>query len=139
MIPFAVFLILEKGGQIHLQRPYNTGYRDGEYDLTAGHMEGNESVQQTIIREAKEEIGIGLHEEDLKVLHVMHNTNDADYFNIFLAASTWVGEPKNMEPEKCDDVRWFAKDSLPSPLTPHVHQALANIRNGIFYSNFGGN
>lgn len=137
-MPAAVFLVLEKDGEILLQRRYNTGYRDGQYDLPAGHIEENETAQEALVREAKEETGIDIKIADLKVLHVLHNHSDsAGYIDIFLTTEKWDGEPSNMEPHKCDDMRWFSKDSLPEVMTPHVRSALEHIKKGVFYSNHG--
>ena len=56
----AVYLILIKGNQILLLKRVNTGYEDGKYSLVAGHMDGNETIKQAMIREAREEAGIAI-------------------------------------------------------------------------------
>lgn len=38
------YLILQKGEKVLLSRRYNTGYRDGEWGLPAGHLEENETI-----------------------------------------------------------------------------------------------
>ncbi len=59
-----------------------------------------------MIREAKEEIGIELKPEDSKLVHVMHRKEPSkERVNFFFTASKWVGEPKIMEPQKCDNLR----------------------------------
>lgn len=80
----AVHLILIEDGKILLQRRYNTGYEDGNYSVVAGHIDGNESVIKAMQREALEEAGIKIKEEDLEIVHVMHrktpNRESIDYF-----------------------------------------------------------
>ncbi len=56
--PVTVHLLFFRGNQILLARRLNTGYRDGEYSVPAGHLDGNETVIAAGIREAKEEIGV---------------------------------------------------------------------------------
>ena len=63
MIKCAVFLILTKiennKEYILLQRRYNTGILDGQYDVSSsGHLENGETLKESIIRETKEELGI---------------------------------------------------------------------------------
>ncbi len=135
-MPVAVLLILEQDGRVWLQRRANTGYRDGFYDLPAGHVDGMESAQSAMIREAKEEVGVDIEPEDLHGVHVLHNNDGIEYIDIFFKATKWSGEPKNMEPKKCDDAGWFACDSLPTPMAPHVAHALVHVRNGVIYSDW---
>ncbi len=54
----AVYLILIKENKVLLLKRANTGYEDGNYSLVAGHMDGNETIKQAMIREATEEAGI---------------------------------------------------------------------------------
>lgn len=137
--PLAVFIILQKDNQIWLQRRANTGYRDGQYDLPSGHVEAEESLSAAAVREAREETGVDVHASDLVVKHIMHNNLDSTYINAFFFATKWSGEPSNVEPDKCDDARWFAFDQLPTPIVPHVELALKHIQENVFYSEEGWN
>ena len=137
----AVYLVLEKDGRILLSRRYNTGHEDGNYSLVAGHLEGDESFRQAMTREAKEEAGIILNSDDLKVVHITHKRKmageDSERIDIFLTANKWKGEPKNMEPDKCDDLKWFSKDDLPENMVSYVGHALKQIEKNKFYSELG--
>lgn len=127
-------------GKVLLLRRYQTGYRDGDYSLPAGHVEPGESFTKTMIREAKEEIGITLHEEDLKISHIMHRMNeyqDRESIDTFFIAEHWTGIPKNMEPEKCDDLSWFPVSDLPKNTIPYIKEAIRNSLQGVLYSEFG--
>lgn len=134
----AVYLVLKKDGKILLSRRYNTGHEDGNYSLVAGHLEGNESFRQAMVREAKEEVDINLDIEDLEVIHIMHKKkrvdDDSERVDIFLATDKWKGELKNMEPDKCDDLKWFSIDDLPGNMVSYVECALDKINENEFYS-----
>lgn len=133
----AVFLILtrEENGktEILLQKRYNTGYMDGKYDAAcSGHLEKGESVSMALVREAKEEIGIDINEKDLRFVELIHSYKE-DYINVFFTTKKYSGTPKIMEPEKCDDLRWFDIENLPENIFPRIKNVLININKGILY------
>lgn len=136
----ACYLVLVNDNKILLLRRCNTGYEDGKYSVVAGHLEGNESFKQAMVREAKEEANIDLKPEDLNVIHVMHRStvdNDNERIDVFLSANKWDGEIKNLEPDKCDDLKWFDLDQIPENVIPYIGSALECIKNKVFYSEFG--
>ena len=97
-----------------LQRRYNTGYHDGQYGLCAGHVEEKETFTETIIREAKEEIGLYIAENNLQLRYIAH-LKDAigQRMCFFHDVWKWDGELENIEPEKVDEIGWFEDDNLP--------------------------
>jgi 8-oxo-dGTP diphosphatase len=120
----AVYLILVEDGKILLQRRQNTGYADGNYSLPAGHLEDNESITQALVREMKEEIDLDLKAEDTELVHTMHRRENDIRIDLFFTTKKYQGEPKNAEPEKCDDLSWFSLDNLPENTVPYVKQAI---------------
>ena len=131
-------LVLLKDNKILLLRRYNTGYEDGKYSVVAGHLDGNETFIQAMVREAKEEANIIIKPEDLDVVHVMHRkVPEEERIDFFIIAKKWDGNPQNMEPHKCDDIRWFDIDKLPENIIPYVKQAIGCFKNKIFYSENG--
>jgi 8-oxo-dGTP pyrophosphatase MutT (NUDIX family) len=65
--PLAVHIFFIRGGTVLLLRRFNTGYEDGNYSVPAGHLEGDETVVQAAIREAREEIGVELRPDEVAV------------------------------------------------------------------------
>ena len=135
--PIAVYLIFLRNDQILLLRRSNTGYEDGNYSLVAGHVEAGETVTQAAVREAFEEAGVVLRQENLEVVHVMHRKGDDERVDFFVLANAWSGEIQNREPNKCDELSWFPLADLPANLIPCVRVALINYQKGLFYSEFG--
>ena len=86
----AVFLILfkeiNKDTKILMQKRSNTGWMDGMYDFAcSGYLESGESVAMAICREAKEEIGVDIKEEDVKLIFLCHPyKTKKDHIDIFL-------------------------------------------------------
>ena len=134
LIP-SVYLVLIKNNEILLSRRYNTGYFDNNYSFPAGHLDGGETLRQAMIREAKEEIGITLNSKDLELIHVMNRKiPDNERMDFFFTAKKWQGEPTIIEPEKCDDLRWFNVNNLPENIIPYTKQAIDSFLNNIIYS-----
>lgn len=124
--PVTVHLFFIRENQILLLRRLNTGFRDGEYSVPAGHLDGGETVFQAGVREAKEETGVDVGLGDLTFSTVMHRIEDDERIDFFLQVNKWGGEPFNAEPDKCDDLRWFDLNQLPENIIPYVEQALEN-------------
>ena len=118
-------------------RRYNTGYEDGNYSVVAGHLEAGETIKGAAIREAKEEAGIEIQPEDLKIVGVMHRSSGDERVDFFLAAYRWAGEPRNQEPGKCDQIAWFPADRIPGNTIPYIKRAIENYRNGIWFDEYG--
>ena len=136
----AAFLVLQKGDEVLLSLRHNTGYRDGYYCLVSGHVERGETYTQAMIREAKEEAGITLTRNNLKVVHAMHrksDNDDSERVDVFFVAEKWKGEIKNKEPDKCVELKWFKTSKLPKVTIPFIRKAIQNIQAGVFYSEFG--
>ena len=135
----AVHLFLIKDGKVLLLRRFNTGYEDGKYSVPAGHIDGKEKATSAMIREAREEAGIDLSEEQLRMVHVMHRKSDEERIDFFFEATAWKGQPKIMEPTKCDDLNWVSVDQLPNNVIPYVRTGIENYRKNISFSEFGWN
>lgn len=139
----AVHLLLIRDGEVLLLRRFNTGYEDGNYSVPAGHLDGHESVSNAMTREAREEIGLVIEPATLQTVHVMHRqasqpvreTNERIEF--FLASSSWDGEPKIMEPDKCDELSWHPLHGLPDNTIPYIRAAIDAYVSGEYYSEFG--
>lgn len=134
----ACYLLLEKDGKVLLLRRFNTGYQDGNYTMVSGHIDEGETARLAMKREAKEEAGLDISQDDLKVVHVVHRKSpDREYIDFYLTAEKWDGPPKNMEPEKCDDMGWFDRGKLPENIIAYIPIVIQKIKNGEFYSEWG--
>ena len=133
----AVHLFFIRDNKILLLRRFNTGYEDGNYSVPAGHIDGNERAIQAMIREAMEETGIAIDEEQLQIVHVMHRKSTEERFDFFFEINQWQGEPEIIETNKCDKLEWFSVDDLPKNMVPYVRAGIENYKNNILFSEFG--
>ena len=132
-----VHLFLQERGRLLMLRRFNTGFADGNYSLVAGHVDGGEPLADAMAREAQEEAGLTLDPAALSLVHTMHRLADAERLSFFFEAKTWVGEPVNREPHKCDDLRWFDLDARPANTVPYIDAAIGHILAGRAYADFG--
>jgi len=131
----AVYLVLLKEDKVLLLRRYNTGYFDGHYSLPAGHLDGGETLKQAMVREAREEIGVVLDPADLKLIHTLNRIIPGnERIDFFFANRRWLGEPKVMELNKCDELRWSKIDDLPDNVVPYIRQMIDSYRRNVNYS-----
>lgn len=134
----ATYLIPLKNNEILLSRRFNTGWMDGMYSLISGHLDGDESVHDAMIREAKEEAVIIVKKENLIPATVLHRKSpDAEYIDFFFVVEKWEGEITIGEPNKCDSLTWFSLDNLPDNILPYILEVLENYKKGLAFSASG--
>jgi len=135
----AVYLFLIKDNKILLSRRFNTGWMDGNYSLISGHLDGNETVSEAMIREAFEEAKIKIKKEDLIPATVIDRKSDEEYIDFFFVVNKWDGKIEIGEVEKCDDLSWFPIDKLPDNLLPFVKEAIEKYKDKVAFFESGWN
>jgi 8-oxo-dGTP diphosphatase len=99
--------------------------------VPSGHLEDGESVAQTAVREASEEVGVDIDPADLNFIHVVHHRNPEGQgrIGIFFTTTRWAGEPANREPHKCGGLYWVLPGPArpPANTVPYTAAALAAI------------
>jgi 8-oxo-dGTP pyrophosphatase MutT (NUDIX family) len=64
--------MLVRDGRVLMGRRHNTRFASNQWLLPAGRVEPGETVLAAAIREAREEIGLALAPEALRLVYVMH-------------------------------------------------------------------
>ena len=119
----AVHMIIIKDNKILLQKRKGTKLWDGYYALPAGHIDENENQYDALIREAKEELGIVV---DSKKIISSYTVLRRNYFKIdgkqlepyidyYFEIHDYVGIPKIIEKNKCEELLWSDINDLPEP------------------------
>lgn len=105
----AVYAIIrDTSGKILFMQRQNTGFKDGKYQLPAGHLEPGELVKSALVRELLEELCITVQESDMEVVHVGHRiAPDREYFDIYIDVQKYTGTITIGEPNKCSDVKFL--------------------------------
>ncbi len=84
-------------------------------------------TEEAVIREALEETGLIIGD----VGGFMWTTEDHPDFRtvtLYHITDDFQGEPKVMEPEKCEEWRWFDLDQLPDSLFPGMQDVIAELK-----------
>jgi len=102
--------IRREGGQqvlLSYRRAPGVPGLDGKWELPGGKIEFGETPEQALVREIREEIGLGV--RPLRLLPYLH-TNVWEYEHVIqqvVLASYECELQKGSEPHVSDDVRWF--------------------------------
>ena len=133
----SVNLVVSQDDKICLMRRYNTGWNDGMYALMGGHVEDGENPLDAAVREAKEELGITVEQQNLS--HLLTMAVSPDHIYLYFGVSKYDGKITNTEPDQCDDISFFAKGALPDNIIGADKKALNTIffNPGQKYETFG--
>jgi 8-oxo-dGTP diphosphatase len=134
-----VFLVDKKEDKVLLLKRANTGFLDGYWSVPAGRLEEGESASAWAKRELLEEVGIKTRNGDWSAPLVMHHKNEkGERIYYFFVCDEWDWSPINAEPDKCDQVEWFAIKDLPKEMISHVRFAFEQMINGTWrYFEYG--
>ena len=121
-----VGIFVFKDGRFLLGRRKNS-HGDGTWCLPGGHLEFNEELEDCATREVMEETGIKIRNIRFSTItNDMFKEEGKHYITIFMLADWADGEVKVMEPEKCEEWKWIAKEELPENLFLPLQNLLKN-------------
>lgn len=99
------------------------------WGLPGGKVDWGERVEDAVVRETREELGIVL---GPLVLMCVVDQIEVDQSEHWIApvylTHEFSGQPFLVEPHKHSDWGWFALDSLPTPLTVATQAAVRHLR-----------
>lgn len=115
--------ILRDGKFLMIKRSGKHGA--GTWTVPGGWQEVGETFEDAVKREVREEVGCEI--SNLRFGAVTNNyfpEEGVHSISIFSVADWVSGEPQNLEPEKCEELRWVDFDTLPSPLFTPMQELL---------------
>lgn len=118
-------IVLNQEGQVLMAERVGV-YGAGLYGMPGGHIELNESIQETVKRELMEETGLVA--EELEFVGVVRELQKKEYNFIHFGfqVKKYHGELKNVEPNKSKDWEWVSLDQLPENMLPG-HKAVLDM------------
>ncbi len=119
-IACGAFILNHKNELLLTKRSNSCGSYEGEWSVPGGKNEFGEKLEETTIRETKEEVGVDV--EVIRLLdHFNYIPNDGEHWVYFNFICKIIGgELKIMEPDKIDEIRWFPLTELPEDTTSYT-------------------
>jgi NAD+ diphosphatase len=116
----AVIVLVSRGDEVLLAR--SPGFPPGMYSVLAGFVEPGESIEETIGREVREEVGVEV--ENLKYF----GSQPWPFPNSLMIGFTadYAGGELRTDPAEIEDAGWYSAGELP-PLPPKVSIARTMI------------
>ncbi len=89
----------------------------GTWAPPGGHLEFGESIAACAEREVLEETGLEIRNVRYgPYTETVFASEELHYVTVFVLAEREAGEPRVLEPGKCERWAWFAWNALPRPL-----------------------
>lgn len=126
IMPCACVLFENDQGQILLQKRMD----DGKWGTHGGAVEIDESVQECLQREIREELNLTIDETTLLGIysgkfyhHVYPNGDHVSCIDIVYVCHKYHGEMK-LQKEEVSEVKWFSKEDLPDEICDNSRQPI---------------
>lgn len=109
-------VIVVKDGKVLLGKRKGS-HGDGAWAPPGGHLEFFETLEDCAKRETKEETGIAIKNiQKFAYTNDIFLTEQKHYITCFLKADYDSGDVRVMEPDKCEEWKWFSWGEFPVPI-----------------------
>lgn len=126
-----VLIFNNKNEVLLMKRGKKSKNEVGWWSKPGGEIDYGETAIGAAKREIKEELNIEIniwgycpHTD-----HIIKDDNQ-HWIAINFLGKIKSGEPKIMEPHKCDEIKWFALDNLPQKVQQTTKETIDNYLNG---------
>lgn len=106
---------------------------EGEFAFPGGHLEYMEGFEECAKREVLEECGVEIKNVQFQYLANEVRYAPKHYVHIGLIAEWSGGEPRSLEPHKCELWSWYDINNLPKPLFEICKMSIDSYKTGKTY------
>lgn len=110
-----VGILIIKDGKVLLGKRKGS-HGAGQWATPGGHLEYMESFKDCVVRELAEECGIEIKNIRFQYLANLKEYAPKHYCHIGMIADWKTGEPKVLEPAKCEEWKWFDLSDIPEEI-----------------------
>ncbi len=108
-------IVINDNGQVLIDQRLNESIMGGLWEFPGGKQEEGELIEQTIVRELKEELDIDVQVSD-KLISIDHSDNTNNYHFIVHICKLISGEPKPLSSQRINWVFPIDLDSYNFPI-----------------------
>lgn len=134
-------MVLTRNDEVLLtQRAADAKWGANLWHLPGGMVEEGESTADAAVRETREEIDVDVSPDDMmfQAAVTYDQANGDKHDLIYFSTSTWSGEPRIAEPDKCQAMQWRKLSDLPENLTSHARAVLSDISKPTYVHVYNG-
>ena len=132
----AVIVILKKGDTFLItKRSESCRWAPGKWQIPGGAVEQGEPFDEAGIREINEEVGVNILPKDLQFVGLIdyrNGSSDDTDIAVFISEK-WLNTPRNMEPDKCSELKWINRDEIPEEIISHAPFIIENLGDAPLY------
>ncbi|MEI7961003.1 MAG: NUDIX domain-containing protein [archaeon] len=126
LVGCGALIINDKNEVLLLLRSKDLENEGGMWARPGGKLEFGETVEEAVAREVMEELGVVIKvEKILEVTSIISPKKGTHWVALGYLARIISGTPKNMEPSKSDEVKWFPINSLPKNTSNYTINAVS--------------
>lgn len=118
-------VLIVKDGLILLQKRVGS-HGAGTWSTPGGHIEYGETPEQTVIREAKEEMGLTIDQATIVAITNDVNAGEGKHYVTLWLRASGIGDDNIILNNESSDYGWFPLDAFPTPL----FAPMADLLNG---------
>ena len=105
--------IMNKKGEVLLQKRALTKKRNpGRWAKTGGQVDKGESVEDAIFREVKEELGIEVSKEQIKVINIKKNNKNKHFSYHYIFVVDYKIEECILQKEEVEEVKYVSIEEI---------------------------
>jgi 8-oxo-dGTP diphosphatase len=119
----ASVVIADEHGRVLL---VHEDYGKRRWGLPGGRHEPGESIEDTAVREAKEETNLDVELGELIGAYEIVSPVGEKLLDVSVFAATILGGELRPQEGEIDDIGWFGSDALPHPMTNVAPPAIAD-------------
>ena len=127
-----VGVMIWKDGKVLLGRRKNA-HCEGQYAFPGGHFDYMESFEDCAKREVLEETGMEIDNIRFQLVGNIKHFAPKHYVQVSFTADWKKGEPKNLEPDKCEGWDWYDPNNPPDNIMITSKISFESYRTGKNY------